>query len=201
MFDPEHDKLQGHIIVDLFPIETVDTDFVKNDYVDEDVSYTVKFSVLIAIEITKKNTVGRIRMANIDSCDDSEAVAKFIKRSISPKECTIFRGEYSNNDIDFSDLPKASYTLSNWTNSNTKCREVTNKVISYLNEKGLLGKLPSQYKYHINKYFSECCFKFDNRKGQDAWFDKILQSAVGLSSTQYKEIFADKLKKNGQANF
>jgi|GEM_PF-5925112 len=165
----EQDKLQGTVIIDNFYIKVKDSD----GYLEE------KYPILIAVEINEKK-IGRIRMSNIE-CDDSYAVADFVKSSLEPSDNTILSDGsidlsrpsntkiLSNKKIDFSKVPKTSYSLKIFENQKDNFQPIQ-QVVSYLENKKLLNSLSCKRSdKHLDNYLNECCFKFNRKDTKKNW--------------------------------
>jgi hypothetical protein len=179
---PEDKKLQGTVILDEFYIGKKD----RYGSLEE------KFTVLIALEIDKKNnSVGHIRMLGMDYYEGGTASqnVEFIKNNISTTNTILL----SNGRIELTGLPESDYHLEivEKKRGEENYKPVSD-VISYLTEKKLLGTLSSVCAdKHISNYLNECCFKFNNRSSKNNWFYELLHSAVHSPPTLYKEIIAE----------
>lgn len=156
----EHDKLQGRVIVGDFSI------VVRS-----------RCTVLIAIEYDEK-AIKRIHMSR-----GNTDINSFIKSCI--KSDSTIESDSCNIQPIISEL---GYTLKPTSDIYIGDYDVlpsVRNVISYLEEKGLLGKIPPLGSgENLDYYLGECCFKFNRRQSKGTWFDDFMKNAVEFSPLQ-----------------
>lgn len=156
----EHVKLQGRVIVGDFSI------IVKS-----------RCTVLIAIEYDEK-TITRIHMSS--SYKDIDSFIKSCIKSGSTIESDSCDIRLIMSELGYTLKPTSSTHIANYD-----VLPSVHNVISYLEEKGLLGKLPPLgSEEYLDYYLGECCFKFNRRQSKGTWFDDFMKNAVEFTPLQ-----------------
>jgi transposase-like protein len=182
MVRPGRDKLQGIVEVDEAFIGAPSKGGKRGRGAEN------KILIAIAVEVNEYK-IGRIRMGVIENAS-SESLNAFIEDSVE-KGSTIVSDGWSG----YNGLPAKGYLHSIKKRKNGNDENLlphVHTVVSLL-RRWLLGTLQgSCSKDHIAYYLDEYCFRFNRRKSRSRGmlFYRLLQNAVQMQSTPYKDIIS-----------
>jgi len=182
MISPDRDKLHGTVEVDETYIGAPDTGGKRGRGAGN------KALVAIAVEINDQK-IGRIRMSVIDDAS-SKSLHPFIESSVEIGSTIVSDGW--NGYCGLSEKGFAQAIQKPKANDNDSLLPHVHTVISLL-KRWLLGTLQgSCSKDHLSYYLDEYCFRFNRRKSKSRGmlFYRLLQNAVRLQPSSYKDIIA-----------